>query len=239
MLVGLMFVVPGGYGERLMTIVNVQQDETGSAQEREDLMVRAGTVALAHPLTGIGMGNFHAYSIREKRAHNSFLEIAAELGIFGLIAFLVLIISPFRSLRQIERNVKFDPSSPPGDQPQRQELYYLSIGLQAVLVTYIVGSFFSSNQYFWYLYYPVAYAVALRRIYAAWASNPATVTNNPTKDLSITSSAWKPARKPSFKPTYTPTPNVEPAASPAGGALWQQQDPTPIAEMPSGVMWQR
>src|SRR6185436_14544403 len=28
MLVGLMFVVPGGYGERLMTIVNVQKDET-------------------------------------------------------------------------------------------------------------------------------------------------------------------------------------------------------------------
>jgi len=245
MLIALMFVVPGGYGGRLITIVNVQQDETGSAQEREDLMERAGIVALAHPLTGIGMGNFHTYSIHEKRAHNSFLEIAAELGIFGLIAFVILIISPLLSLRKIERNVKEESCSPPGEQAQRQELYYLSVGLQAVLVTYIVCSFFSSNQYFWYLYYPVAYAVALRRIYAAWAANPATVTatdpatviDSSTKKLITKSLSWNPARKPSFKPIQTPASKSESPAATAGSVLWQQCDATAIGEIPSGVMW--
>jgi O-antigen ligase len=244
MLLALMFVVPGGYGERLTTIINVQEDETGSAQEREDLMVRAGTVALAHPLTGVGMGNFHTYSIHEKRAHNSFLEIAAELGIFGLIAFLVLIISPLKSLRKIERGVKDDANSPTFDQsPQRQELYYLSVGLQAVLVTYIVCSFFSSNQYFWYLYYPVAYTVALKRIYAAWASNPANVIENSVKKSSVTtwSSAlsWKTGRKQSTGTTQIPVCDIDSPPIVAGGALWQQRQLTPTTETSSGVMWKR
>ena len=41
----------------------------------------------------------------------------------------------------------------------------MSVGLQATLAAYIVCSFFASIQYQWYLYYPVAYGVAMRRIY--------------------------------------------------------------------------
>ena len=43
--------------------------------------------------------------------------------------------------------------------------YYLSIGLQASLVGYMVASFFAAVAYQWYIYYLVAYAIALRRIY--------------------------------------------------------------------------
>jgi hypothetical protein len=43
-------------------------------------------------------------------------------------------------------------------------MYYLSIGVQAAIVAYIVCSLFSSIQYYWYLYFPVAYAVSLNRI---------------------------------------------------------------------------
>ena len=44
--------------------------------------------------------------------------------------------------------------------------YYVSIGLQASIVGYWVGSFFASVAYNWFIYYLLAYAVAFRRIYS-------------------------------------------------------------------------
>jgi hypothetical protein len=44
-------------------------------------------------------------------------------------------------------------------------VYYLAMGVQASIIGYMVASFFSSVAYQWYIYYLVAYAVCLRRIY--------------------------------------------------------------------------
>jgi hypothetical protein len=46
----------------------------------------------------------------------------------------------------------------------RSEMYYLSGAVYACLVGYAVCSFFGSLQYLWFVYYPLAYAVAIRRI---------------------------------------------------------------------------
>ena len=48
-------------------------------------------MTINRPMVGVGMGNFHIYSIREKEAHNAYLEIAAELGVMGLIACWIVI----------------------------------------------------------------------------------------------------------------------------------------------------
>jgi len=48
---------------------------------------------------------------------------------------------------------------------ENSRIYYLAIGLQASLVGYMVASFFAAVAYQWYVYYLVAYAIALRRIY--------------------------------------------------------------------------
>ena len=107
------------------------------------------------------MGNFHIYSIREKEAHNAYLEIAAELGVMGLIAYLIVIFAPLRSLHRIERQTRGMRSK------SEREMYWLSVSIQAAFVAYMVCSFFASIQYLWYLYYTAAYAVALRQIHAA------------------------------------------------------------------------
>jgi O-antigen ligase len=107
------------------------------------------------------MANFHIYSIHENLAHNSYLEIAAELGVMGLIAYLILIFAPLRSLRRIERQTVGMSSK------SEREMYWLSVSIQAAFIAYMVCSFFASIQYLWYLYYTAAYAVALRRIHAA------------------------------------------------------------------------
>jgi putative inorganic carbon (hco3(-)) transporter len=161
--------MPSGYSSRLTTIFSYEEDPTGSAQARRELLDRAFQVASNHLVVGVGMGNFHIYSIREQVAHNSYLEISAELGIAGLIAYLILIFAPLRGLRRIERETRTAPRGAlikGRDAPPEQQAYYLSVALQAAFVAYIVCSFFGSVQYLWHIYYLVAYAVSLRQIYA-------------------------------------------------------------------------
>jgi O-antigen ligase len=176
-------VVPASYGGRLGSILNVEEDATGSAQARLDLLVRATEVAASHPVVGVGLGNFHIFSIAEQRAHNSYLEIAAELGVVGLIAYLVILIAPFRYLRKIEQdfkppNERFSGQRSSGwraaqenrsgganERPaQARDLFYLSVTIQGALIGYAICSFFGSIQYFWDLYLIVAYAISLKRI---------------------------------------------------------------------------
>ncbi len=177
--------MPSGYADRLFTIFRTHEDPTNSAQERQALLVRAIEVAAHHPLIGVGIGNFPIYSLQGKVAHNSYIEISAELGVAGLLAYLAFIFAPLRSLRLIERKTygavrkesllrkKSLCGSPEAGREDEcilsREFYYLSVGLQAMIVAYMVCSFFASSQYHWYLYYTVAYAVSLKRIYAAAA----------------------------------------------------------------------
>src|SRR5262245_319097 len=157
----LLSVFSGAYRSRLMTILDPNSDMSGSAQQRVELLGRGLDLFARHRSIGIGMGNFHMYSIREKVAHNGYVETAAELGIVGLLAYLIIILAPLRGLAKIERErVK------PGARIDL-DAKYLSIGLQAALIAYMINSFFLSIQYLWYLYYVAGFAVALRLIYAA------------------------------------------------------------------------
>jgi putative inorganic carbon (hco3(-)) transporter len=170
MLVVFLASMPGGYSTRITSIFDASADPTGSAQERRDLLDRAATVAINNPIVGVGMGNYHTYSIRERKAHNSYLEIAAELGIAGLIAYLIMIFAPLRSLRRIERKAVAALQSirlTGGDSGLVQETYYMSAAIQASLIAYIVCSSFGSIQYLWFLYYPLAFAVSIGRVYPA------------------------------------------------------------------------
>lgn len=162
----LVLAAPTGYTGRITSMFNIGEDLTGSSQARRELLDRAVNVAVHHPIVGIGMGNFHIYSIHEQVAHNSYLEVAAELGLAGLMAYLLLILAPLRSLRKVERE------SATQDSKRTREIHYLSIAMQAMLIAYIVCSFFGSIQYQWFLYYPVAYAIALRRMHAAESPSP-------------------------------------------------------------------
>ncbi len=153
--------MPAGYSDRLFTIIHTEQDTTNSAQERQGEMKQAVEIASRHLVIGIGMGNYPFYSNHAIRAHNSYIEVAAELGLAGLVAYLILIFGPLRSMKLIERETS------QANDPQRRELRFLAAGVHASIVGYLVCAVFSSAQYQWYLFYPVAYAVSLRRLYAA------------------------------------------------------------------------
>jgi hypothetical protein len=152
----LMIAAPGNYGLRMLSIFIPGLDPVGSSDARREMLERSLIVTLRNPW-GIGIGNFPIVGIHEHQSHNAFTQVSSEIGLLGLAAYLVFMISPFRKLRAIERKC-FDAN-------EHNWFYYLSIGLQASIVGYWVSSFFASVAYNWFIYYLIAYAVAFRRIY--------------------------------------------------------------------------
>ncbi len=148
---------PGNYWMRILSIFIPELDAVGSADQRRELLIRSLVVTLRNPL-GIGLGNFPIVGVRNLQTHNAFTQISSELGWLGLVAYLIFLISPLRKLAAMERQMFSRNDS--------SWIYYLAIGIQASIVGYMVSSFFVSVAYQWFVYYPIAYAVCLRRIYA-------------------------------------------------------------------------
>ena len=148
---------PGNYGLRMLSIFVPGLDAVGSSDQRKELLERSLLVTARNPW-GIGIGNFPIVGVRNLQSHNAFTQVSAELGILGLIAYLVFMISPFRKLSAIERTLFSEDKA--------DWYYYLAIGFQASIVGYMVSSFFASVAYNWFIYYLIAYAVAFRRIYS-------------------------------------------------------------------------
>lgn len=148
---------PGSYALRILSIFGLAADPVGSSDQRMELLWRSLIVTLRNPW-GIGIGNFPIVGVRNLVSHNSYTQVSSELGLLGLVAYLVFIVSPFRKLAAIERTVVARGES--------GWFLHLAVGLQASLIAYFVASFFASVAYTWFVYYIVAYAVAFRRIFA-------------------------------------------------------------------------
>lgn len=154
----MVVLAPGGFGLRMLSIFDSSLDPVGSSSARQELLKLSIITALKHPLFGVGMNNFHIVSIREAVTHNSYTQVASELGMTAFALYVMFIVSPIRRLARVERATL--------DARRASNFYYLSVGLQASLVAYMIGSFFGAIAYQWYVYYLVGYAVALRRVYA-------------------------------------------------------------------------
>lgn len=115
-----------------------------------------------NPLIGVGLGNFRyrypEYMLKAKEhflhAHNVFLQIAVEMGIPGLLAFLWLLFLFFK-------DIFF----------QRQEDKYLKVvsigfcaGIIAILITSLFHDVFHSRQIATLTWYVMGMAIAIKRI---------------------------------------------------------------------------
>lgn len=158
LIVGIIFIAaaPGNYGIRLLSIFIPGLDPVGSSDLRKENLILSIIVTIRNPW-GIGIGNSPTFGVHNLETHNAFTQVSSELGLLGLAAYLIMMISPYRKLGAIERR-QYEKS-------EYDWFYYLSIGLQASIVAYMVSSFFASIAYLWFIYYLIGYAVALRRIY--------------------------------------------------------------------------
>ena len=180
LVLGIIFfivVAPGAYAGRLATIFNSASDITGSSSQRTEVLKRSIRVALRYPIFGVGLANFHHKSEQELGTHNAYTQVAAETGIAAMVCYIIFLVHPIRKLRMIERELF--------EREEYSRFYYLAIGLQASLVGYMVASFFAAVAYQWYVYYLVAYAIALRRIYYLEEAQKAQAPNKGPQTTSV------------------------------------------------------
>jgi len=151
-------LAPGNYLVRLLSIFIPSLDPVGSSSARQGELIRSLHVAIRHPVFGIGMGNYSSeMSYAGLVTHNAYTQVASEMGIAALAIYTMFVVTPLRRLGRIAQETL--------NAPTNSHYYYLAVGMQASLLAYLVSSFFASVAYLWYVYFLVAYAVCLRRIY--------------------------------------------------------------------------
>ncbi|MFA5515344.1 MAG: O-antigen ligase family protein [Desulfuromonadales bacterium] len=175
LLLGMVLVVPQDYRERFYTIFT-EQDKVGqSISLRKEIMEDAWQVFRAHPL-GVGVGAFPLVRGemfgRLQDTHNLYLEAATNLGIQGLVLFLLLLWQIGRVLRQTRRGFSellsgWSAADGGEGERQRRDLLFcqaLCSGLLLFLVVHILLGFFGHNLYeiqWWLL---IGMALVLRRL---------------------------------------------------------------------------
>jgi putative inorganic carbon (HCO3(-)) transporter len=148
----------------LRRIVSPDHSDVESQDARLSLWGAGLRMVRDHPLAGVGIGNFkhaaRAYGDAEgdvwRMAHNAYLEIAAEMGLPGLTAFVGVIYLSCRSMNRLRR--RMSGSGPP-------LLHEASTGIQAGLIGFAVALFFVSGWFlklFWLMVFLSMAAPALR-----------------------------------------------------------------------------
>ena len=159
----LLFFLPAGYFSHLGTIANVSGDPTGSAQARLQDMIAAAKWALANPLFGAGLG-MNVLALNEARGatwrhvHNVYLEHAADLGLPGLLLFLLLFAGCMASVGLVQQRLQATGAAP--------DLFHLAEGIQLSLAGFAVAAFFHPVAYNFYFYYLGGLALAVRNLAA-------------------------------------------------------------------------
>jgi O-antigen ligase len=162
----------GQYWQQMGTIVSDSDynrtDETG----RLKIWQRGVGYLLHHPLLGVGPNNFpvaegtlspfaerqqYGIGVRWGAAHNSFIQLGAELGFPGLLLFIALIASAFGASRRSSRR-------PPAAARSASTAPQLAQALTGSLIGFVVGAFFLSLAYSEMLYTLIALAVALQKV---------------------------------------------------------------------------
>lgn len=159
-------VLPTELGTRALATLAGSEAEApagldASNRAHEALFWGGLRMVLDHPLTGVGPFRFGQFSQQYSGlghsyiAHNSYLEIAAEMGVPVLLIFLVLIVTVFGALRRV--------ASADGS-PRARELAGWADALRYGMLGFLVAGFFISAQYeklFWLL---VFLTIPLERI---------------------------------------------------------------------------
>lgn len=152
-------LVPGRYYSRLSTILDKSSDPTGSAQARWSDMMLAARYIAGHPVMGAGIGMDilalnNLRGARWTKVHDVYLEYGMDLGLPGLLLFLLLMAWCFRAVSAV-RHGRPQSGVPP-------DLRWLAEGLAISLATFAVSAVFYPASYEFYFYYLAGLAVGVR-----------------------------------------------------------------------------
>ena len=163
LLLVFLIISPTGYVDRMSTMLSPEQDynrtESGG---RIEIWKRGIQLMMENPVLGVGPAAFEVAEATKHTdvvtgisgkwsvAHNSFVQIGTELGIPGLVLFIMILVLSIRSLRRLRREL-----------PEDSELRWLVNALEVSFYGYIVSGFFLSQAYSAALYLLLGLTVAV------------------------------------------------------------------------------
>jgi len=149
------------YIERITSIEHYEEDPSSMARVATN---RAAINMLkAHPLFGVGAGNFNSvfldYTPNEllrwtrpgKSIHNVFLQVASETGLIGLLVFIFLILNTFTDVLKVRKK-------------ELSNLSNLSTALGISLFVYLFHLQFHPGAYYSYIYIFIPLVVSTRLV---------------------------------------------------------------------------
>lgn len=139
----LIFVVPHGAWQRLEGITKLTSTEgiaesDSSARQRFEILKTGLHIAAAHPLLGVGIGCYplanmaYAPELGERDPHNTYVGLAAEMGVPGLLLWLGLVGSVLRHVRRHRATLEAD------------EHAIGVLWIERAVIAYLVAGFFGT-----------------------------------------------------------------------------------------------
>jgi O-antigen ligase len=168
------------YWQQMATILSDADYNRTQESGRLQIWSRGVGYMLDQPILGVGPDNFpvaegtlspfaerqqFGVGVRWNAAHNSFIQVGAELGIPGLLLFVAVLATAFVALHRSDRDERaladwrLGPSQ-------------LTPAVTAALLGFVVGSVFLSLAYSEMLYTLLALAVSLRKVLARLRIEP-------------------------------------------------------------------
>lgn len=171
----LVLVVGAGdrYWDMMATILNPTADYNWAGQSeggRMSIWKRGLGYLWARPITGVGVGAFpvaegtmnefsrrqeYGMGVKWSAAHNSFMQVAAELGVAGFVLFIWMLMRAFLTATRLAR----DAFARHG--PEDAANGELAQAHGVALIGYAVCGFFLSQAYGPYLYFVIGIIIGL------------------------------------------------------------------------------
>ena len=169
--------------DRIRTMWDPQSEYDQTAGGRTEVWKASLLLLATHPW-GVGIDNFvtaeglsHGGTGKWSASHNSFLEIAVELGIVGLVIFIRLLRGVMKTLHQIKMSIRPRAPTVLAKKPalrrpingteeldEQGHLFQLAEAVEITLWGFIVGGFFLSQAYSAMLYIMLALSLVLARL---------------------------------------------------------------------------
>jgi O-antigen ligase len=157
------------YWQRMGTILADDDYNRTDESGRMQIWQRGVGYMLSFPVFGVGPSNFataegtlspqarrqqYGVGVRWNAPHNSFVQVAAELGVVGIVLFVALFVTAFKALRVAgwrRRTPRGEPA-------------LLSQTLTASLLGFVAGAFFLTLAYSEMLFMLLAFVVAWHKV---------------------------------------------------------------------------
>ena len=159
-LVGLLILInvaPRQYGDRFATLKEIPdvvmetREVSDSMETRWQIIKDAWSIFVDHPISGVGVGAFMtargAKFDRWQDTHNLYLQVLAELGIIGAVAFAMVLYHIFRNLTLSRHFLRMAYSD------ESRWLSALTSALMVFLVARLIVGMFGMDLYenYWWL----------------------------------------------------------------------------------------